>query len=136
MFGAKIGRNVVVKPGINVKHPWFLTVGDNSWIGENAWIDNTYAPIAIGPNVCISQGVYLCTGNHDWTDPAFGLIERSLTIEEGAWIGAQARVLPGASVASHAVVAAGAVLSKSTEPYSIYVGNPASRTKTRSIKSR
>ena len=133
LFGAKIGTGVVIKPGVNIKHPWFLTVGDNAWIGERAWLDNTFAPITLGANVCVSQGVYLCTGNHDWTDPAFGLLERPLTIEAGAWIGAGAKVLPGAYVASHAVVAGGAVLSKPTEPYMIYAGNPAVAVKKRVI---
>jgi putative colanic acid biosynthesis acetyltransferase WcaF len=40
-----------------VKYPWNLTVGEYSWIGEGAWLDSL-APITIGSNVCISQGVY------------------------------------------------------------------------------
>jgi putative colanic acid biosynthesis acetyltransferase WcaF len=134
IFGARIGRGVVAKPGINVKHPWFMTVGDNCWIGENVWFDNTFAPITIGSNVCLSQGVYLCTGNHDWTDPAFGLIERPLTIEDGAWIGAQARVLPGAYIATNVVISGGSVISKPTEADTIYSGNPAIAVKTRKIR--
>ena len=136
LFGAKVGRRVIIKPGVNIKHPWFLTLGDNTWIGERAWIDNTFAPMTLGSHVCISQGVYLCTGNHDWTDPAFGLLERPLTIEDGAWIGAGAKVLPGAVVASHVVVAGGAVLSKPTEPYTIYVGNPAQAVKKRVMRKQ
>ena len=134
LFGAKVGRGVIIKPGVNIKHPWFLTLGDHTWIGERAWLDNTFAPITLGDHVCVSQGVYLCTGNHDWTDPAFGLLERPLTIESGAWIGAGAKVLPGAQVASHCIVAGGAVLSKPTEPYMIYAGNPAVAVKKRVIK--
>jgi len=134
LFGAKIGHGVIIKPGVNIKHPWFLTLGDHTWIGERAWLDNTFAPITLGDNVCVSQGVYLCTGNHDWTDPAFGLLERPLTIEAGAWIGAGAKVLPGAQVASHSVVAGGAVLSKPTEPYMVYAGNPAAAIKKRVMK--
>ena len=134
LFGAKIGTGVIVKPGVNIKHPWFLTIGDHTWIGERVWLDNTFAPITLGPNVCLSQGVYLCTGNHDWTDPAFGLLERPLTIEVGAWVGAGAKVLPGAFVANHSIVAAGAVLSKPTEPFMIYAGNPAQAVKRRVIR--
>src|SRR3954451_18365268 len=37
-FGARIGRRVVIKPGVRVKYPWLLSVGDHSWIGEDAWI--------------------------------------------------------------------------------------------------
>ncbi len=88
LFGAKIGTGVVLKPGINVKYPWNLEIGDCSWIGENAWLDSL-APIKIGNNACISQGTYFCTGNHDWTDPAFGLIVKPIVVEDGAWVGAK-----------------------------------------------
>src|SRR6266480_4547747 len=108
LFGAKIGRGVVVKPGVNVKYPWNIEVGDYSWIGENAWLDSL-APIRIGRNACVSQGVYFCTGNHDWSDPAFGLIVKPIIVEDGAWVGARATVLPGVTVASHSIIAAGSV---------------------------
>src|ERR1700743_1469781 len=55
MFGAKIGRGVLLKPGINIKYPWKLSIGDFSWIGEKVWIDNL-ADVRIGRNVCLSQG--------------------------------------------------------------------------------
>ena len=38
LFGARVGRHVIIKPGVRVKYPWRLTIGDNSWIGERAWI--------------------------------------------------------------------------------------------------
>lgn len=133
MFGAKIGAGVVLKPSINVKYPWNLEIGNNSWIGENVWLDSL-APIKIGNNACISQGVYFCTGNHDWSDPAFGLIVKPIIIEDGAWVGANATVLPGVTVASHSIVAAGTVIAKDTEPFMIYVGNPAVAVKARIIK--
>src|SRR5579859_3880583 len=78
-FGATVGRGVVVKTGVRVKYPWRLRVGDYSWIGEDVWIDNL-GDVQIGSNVCISQGAYLCTGNHDWSDPAFGLRVQEITI--------------------------------------------------------
>lgn len=134
LFGAKIGAGAVWKTGVNVKHPWFLDVGDHVWVGEGVWLDNTFAPITLGSHVCLSQGVYLCTGNHDWTDPAFGLIEQPLVVEDGAWVGARASVLPGAHVASHAVVAGGAVLARPTEPYTVYVGNPAQPVRLRVLR--
>ena len=132
-FGARIGRGVVLKPSLNVKYPWNLTVGDYSWIGEHVWLDSL-APIIIGSNVCISQGVYFCTGNHDWTDPAFGLVVKPIMVEDGAWVGARATLLPGVTVRSHSIVAAGGVLSGNTEPYMIYAGNPAVAVKERNIR--
>lgn len=132
-FGATIGRGVNIKPSVNVKYPWQLSIGDYSWIGEGVWLDSL-APIAIGAHACLSQGVYCCTGSHDWTDPAFGLITKPISIENGAWVGARATILPGVTVASHCVITAGSVLSKSTEPDMIYAGNPAVALKKRVIR--
>ncbi|HEU4344424.1 MAG TPA: DapH/DapD/GlmU-related protein, partial [Candidatus Binatia bacterium] len=89
--------------------------------------------IKIGNNCCISQGTYFCTGNHDWTDPAFGLVVKPIVVEDGAWVGARATVLPGVTIASHSIVAAGTVISKDTEPYMIYSGNPPVAVKKRVI---
>jgi putative colanic acid biosynthesis acetyltransferase WcaF len=133
LFGAKIGQGVTLKPGINFKYPWHIEIGDHCWIGENVWLDSL-APITIGSHVCISQDVYCCTGNHDWTDPAMGLILKPIVIENGGWVGARSVVLPGVTVASHSIVAAGSVLSKNTEAYMIYAGNPAVPVKKRIIR--
>jgi putative colanic acid biosynthesis acetyltransferase WcaF len=134
-FGAKVGTGVILKPGISVKYPWNIEIGDYSWIGENAWLDSL-DKITIGAHACISQGAYLCTGNHDWSDPAFGLIVKPITVEEGAWVGARAVVLPGVTIANHSVIAAGAVITGNTEPYTVYSGNPASAIKTRVIQKK
>ncbi len=131
-FGAKVGTGVVIKPGVSIKYPWHLQIGDHVWIGENAWLDSL-APIEIGNHACVSQGAYLCTGNHDWTDPAFGLIVKPIVVEAGAWVGARAVALPGVTVASHSVIAAGSVLTQNTQPYMIYAGNPAAAVKRRVI---
>ena len=40
LFGAKIGKGVVIKPCVNIKYPWKLRIGNYVWIGENVWIDN------------------------------------------------------------------------------------------------
>lgn len=132
LFGAQIGRGVVLKPSINVKYPWHLAIGDYSWIGEGAWLDSL-APITIGSHVCISQGTYFCTGNHDWSDPAFGLIVKPIVIEDGAWVGARATILPGVTVRTHAIIAAGSVIARDAEAYTIYAGNPAEILKRRKI---
>jgi putative colanic acid biosynthesis acetyltransferase WcaF len=120
----------VVKPGVRVKYPWLLKIGDFSWIGEDAWIDNL-AMVQIGSHVCVSQGAYLCTGNHDWSDPRFGLIVRPIKIGDGAWVGAKALVCPGAELGAGAVAAAGSVVAGILEPNTIYSGNPAEAVKAR-----
>lgn len=62
LFGAKIGKGLVIKNNVNIKFPWKLTLGNHVWLGENAWIDNL-DEVIIGNNVCISQGALLLTGN-------------------------------------------------------------------------
>lgn len=133
MFGAKIGKQVVVKPRVNIKYPWFLSVGENTWIGEKVWIDNL-TMVHIGTDVCLSQGCLLLTGNHDYGKSSFDLIVKPITIENGAWIGAQATVCPGVKVGSHAVLTVGSVATREMESYGIYQGNPAVFIKRRNIK--
>jgi putative colanic acid biosynthesis acetyltransferase WcaF len=134
LFGAEIGEGVVIKPGVRVKFPWLLRVGSHTWIGEDCWIDNL-ALVALGSNVCLSQGTYLCTGNHDWTDPSFGLRVRPVQIHDGAWICAKAFVSPGAVIGECAIVTAGGVATGSIPPYEVHGGNPATFICRRSISN-
>jgi putative colanic acid biosynthesis acetyltransferase WcaF len=133
LFGAKIGRAAVIKPGLRVKYPWNLKAGKNCWFGEDAWIDNL-AMVSVGDNVCISQGAYLCTGNHDWADPAFGLVVRPIRIEDGAWVGARASVAPGVVIGEGAVAGLGAVITRAVPPFEIHGGNPARFIRRREIR--
>lgn len=102
-FGAQIGRGVVVKPGVSVKFPWRLHVGDHVWIGERVWIDNL-AEVTIGSHSCVSQGAYLCTGSHDWAEQHFGLVTRPIMIGRGCWVGAFACLAPGTVMEDGAVL--------------------------------
>jgi len=133
-FGAKVGKGVVVKPRVNIKYPWNLTVGDDSWLGEGVWLD-TLAPVRIGSNACLSQGAMVETGNHDWSRPTFDLQVKEVVLEDGAWAAVRSLLLPGARLASHAVLGAGSVLSGDTEPYGIYAGVPAVKVKERVVRA-
>jgi putative colanic acid biosynthesis acetyltransferase WcaF len=132
-FGARIGRGVVLKHSIRVKYPWHLSIGDSSWIGEDVWIDNL-VPVKIGAHVCISQGAYLCTGNHDWSDPSFGLLVRPIELEEGSWVGTHALICPGVTIGRCGVAAAGSVITRSIPPFEIHAGNPARFRKRRVLR--
>lgn len=132
LFGAKIGSNVIIKPGVNIKYPWKLAIGNHSWIGEGVWIDNL-DEIVIGNNVCISQGAMLLTGNHNYTKTTFDLILGEITLEDGVWIGAKSVVCPNVRCKSHSVLAVGSVASKDLEPYNIYRGTPAKLVRKRII---
>ncbi|MCB9282995.1 MAG: colanic acid biosynthesis acetyltransferase WcaF [Lewinellaceae bacterium] len=131
-FGAKVGKAVVIKPSVQIKFPWKLTIGDHSWIGEHVWIDNL-APVTIGSNVCLSQGALLLTGNHDYKKPSFDLITQPIVLEDGVWIGARSVVCPGVTARSHAVLAVGSVATKELEAYQVYQGVPAEKVRQRVI---
>ncbi len=124
LFGAKVGRGVNIKPNVNIKYPWKLSVGDFTWIGEGVWIDNL-TTVSIGANCCISQGAFLLCGNHNYKQSTFDLITRPIVLEDGAWIGAKAIVCPGVTVRSHAVLSVQSVAIKDLQPYEVYQGNPA-----------
>ena len=133
-FGANVGKGVVIKPWVNIKYPWKLTIGDHSWIGERCWIDNL-DQVVIGNHVCLSQGCLILSGNHDFSKPSFDLMVKPIRIDDGAWIGARAMVTQGVEVGSHAVLVAGSVASTNLSPYGIYRGNPAEFLKERVIGS-
>ncbi|AWV98404.1 WcaF family extracellular polysaccharide biosynthesis acetyltransferase [Arcticibacterium luteifluviistationis] len=124
VFGAKMGENIMIKPKVNIKYPWLLEVGDNTWIGEQVWIDNLDF-VKVGTNVCLSQGVMLLTGNHDYKSRKFDLMVGKITLEDGVWIGAKSLVAPGVICHEHSVLGAASLLSKSLPSNEIWSGNPA-----------
>lgn len=134
LFGATIGAGVMIKPAVNIKYPWLLSVGNHVWIGEGVWIDNL-AQVTIGNHVCLSQGAMLLTGNHDYRSTTFDLTVAPITLENGAWIGAKATVCPGVLVQSHAILAVGSVANRTLEAYTIYQGNPAVAIRKRTISA-
>jgi putative colanic acid biosynthesis acetyltransferase WcaF len=132
LFGAKIGRGVVIKPRVRVKFPWRLAIDFDSWIGEAVWIDNL-AWVRIGANCCISQGSYLCTGSHDWSASSFDLITSEIIVEDESWVAAKCVIGPGVVIARGAVIGIGSVLTKSCEPWCVYAGNPAQQRRSREV---
>ncbi|MTJ07908.1 WcaF family extracellular polysaccharide biosynthesis acetyltransferase [Anabaena sp. UHCC 0204] len=130
IFGASVGKGVRIKPGVRIKFPWRLVVGNYVWIGEDTWIDNL-ATVVIENHVCLSQGVYLCTGNHDWNQPNFQLITAPIHIQESSWIAAKSVIGPGVIIGKGAVLTLGSVTARSLEANIIYSGNPAQPIKKR-----
>jgi putative colanic acid biosynthesis acetyltransferase WcaF len=133
-FGAEIGEGVVIKPRVHVKYPWHLRIGNDCWLGEDCWIDNLTA-VELGHDVCISQGAYLCTGNHDWNDPAFGLMLGPIMLGNGSWVGARTMLTPGVTLGDHAVVGGGSVVSKNIPAWTVWAGNPAVFVRHRSMRT-
>ena len=134
LFGAKVGKGVVIKPNVNIKYPWFLSIGDYTWMGEKVWIDNL-CEVRIGSHCCLSQESYLLTGNHNYKKSTFDLITQSIILEDGVWIGAKAVVAPGVVCHQNALLTVCSVASQSLDANSIYSGNPAVKIRERIIKS-
>ena len=133
LFGAKVGRGVVIKPLVRIKNPWRLIIGNYCWIGEEVWIDNI-EQVVIGNNVCLSQGAILLTGNHDYTVSNFPPRYERIELEDGVWICAKAIVCPGVVCRSHSVLTVNSVATKELEAMKIYAGNPAVIVRDRIIK--
>jgi putative colanic acid biosynthesis acetyltransferase WcaF len=134
LFGAKIGKSVLIKPGVNIKYPWLLNIGNDVWIGENVWIDNL-AKVTIEDHVCISQGAMLLCGNHNYKKTTFDLMVSEIILEEGVWIGAKSVVCPGVTCKTHAILGVGSIANIDLEPYAIYQGNPAKKIRNRVIEA-
>lgn len=128
-FGATIGKDVRIKPGIHIRYPWKLELGDHSWLAD-CYIDNLDF-VSIGKNVCISQQAMLMTGNHNYKLRSFDLVTKPIVIEDGVWIGAKSFVAPGVRAASHAVLTAGSTAVKNLDAYIVYQGNPALKLRAR-----
>ncbi|HEY0978728.1 MAG TPA: WcaF family extracellular polysaccharide biosynthesis acetyltransferase [Flavobacteriales bacterium] len=124
LFGARVGRGVVIHPGVNIKFPWKLSIGDHSWIGQRVWLDNLDT-LTIGNNVVISQGALIIQGSHDYKKVDYPTYSRPVVLEDGSWVGAGAIVTLGVTLKSHAVLAVGSVATKDLEAYTVYQGNPA-----------
>lgn len=131
-FGARVGEGLILKPCVKITMPWKLIIGNHVWIGEKVWLDSLGC-ISIGDESVLSQGVYVCTGNHRYDKPGFDLEIKPVTLESQVWVGAKAMIGPGVTLKGGSVVVLGAVVTKSTEGYGVYQGNPAQKVKMRVV---
>jgi putative colanic acid biosynthesis acetyltransferase WcaF len=122
-FGARVGKGVIIKPRVNIHFPWKLSIGDHTWIGEEVFLLN-FEPITIGAQCCISQRAFFCTGNHNYREPSMPYRNEPITVEDGAWIGAQTFISPGVTVGAEAVISAGSIVTEDQAPGMVCSGNP------------
>jgi putative colanic acid biosynthesis acetyltransferase WcaF len=118
MFGAQIGKGVLIRHRVTVQWPWKLTIGEDSWIGTGAELYNLDT-IVIGSDVCISQHVFRCTGSHDRTSETFEFDNGPIVIEDGAWVCTRSTVLRGVTVGANSVIGATSLVSCDIPPNSI-----------------
>ena len=132
LFGAKLYGLPFVHSSANIQVPWNLTMKHRACLGERA---NAYSlgRIEISEGATVAQEAYLCTGSHDFSDPALQLIVKKITIETHAFIGARAMIMPGIKVGKNAVVGAMSVVTKDVPSDQVVAGNPACKIGVRSL---
>ncbi|WP_437880314.1 WcaF family extracellular polysaccharide biosynthesis acetyltransferase [Pseudomonas sp. LRF_L74] len=125
-FGARIGKGVLIRPSVRVVYPWKLTVGDHSWVGDEAvlyCLDN----IIIGAHSIVSQRCYIAAGSHDYTRADFPLSLAPVRIGDSCWLATDVFVSPGVEIAPHVVVGARSSVFKSITEPGVYFGTPAKK---------
>lgn len=105
-------------------HPGGVVVGDNCVIGDSAFLDGRDG-ITFGSNVNVGSHVSVYTRQHDVDSPDFAEVGGPVQVGDRAWIASHAIVLPGVTIGEGAVVAAGAVVTKDVDPFTLVGGNPA-----------
>lgn len=124
LFGAEVGKRVLIRPSVRVTYPWKLKIGDYSWIGDDVVL-YTLGEIEIGSNTVISQRSYICTGSHDYTSPTFDIYAKSIHIGDQVWIATDVFVAPGVTIGEGAVVGARSTVLNDLPAGMICYGNPA-----------
>lgn len=126
IFKVKMGKNVAIYYGAEIRAPWNLEIGDGCIIGDKAKLDARNG-IKIGKNVNFSTGVWIWTEQHGVNDENFSCEGAPVIIEDRCWCGPRTIILPGKTMKEGSVLAAGGVLTKNTEPFSINGGVPAKK---------
>jgi putative colanic acid biosynthesis acetyltransferase WcaF len=133
IYGAKIGRGVLVCPDVRIMKPWELEIGEGTAIGPRVEIYN-FCLVKIESMVLISQDCYLCTGSHDHTNPTMPLVVKPIYIKSESWLAAGVFVHPGVVVGRGCVIGARSVVAKDTPDWMICAGNPCKSIKPRLYK--
>lgn len=126
LFGAKVGCGAHIYPDATIFMPWNIEFGEDCTVGWGAVL-YALGPMRIGRAATVSQYAHLCGGTHDWRDPARPLVKSPVTIDDGAWVCADAFVGPDVLVGKCAIVAARATVMKDVPAFTVVAGNPAQR---------
>jgi putative colanic acid biosynthesis acetyltransferase WcaF len=133
LFGAKIGKDVLIRPSVKTTYPWKLSVGDYCWIGDDVVL-YTLGEIIIGDNVVVSQKSYLCTGLHNYKKVEFPIDSEAIKINDECWLGTDVYVGPGVSIGKGTVVGARSSVFKDLPSGKVCIGSPAKEVKDRIVE--
>jgi len=130
----KTGKNINIEHGAFFASGKDIEIGDNSGLGINSRVSG---PLKLGRDVMMGPEVLIYTQGHNFTNKGIPMNQqgnsekRQIVIGNDVWIGARAILLPGVTVGDGAIIAAGAIVTKDVEPYTIVGGNPAKLIKAR-----
>ncbi|WP_435199843.1 acyltransferase [Janibacter sp. GS2] len=115
--------------------PEGIVIGEHVTIGDTCFLDGR-SGLSIGDNVNLGSHVRIYTREHDVDSPTFAETGDPVVIDDHAWVASHAILLPGVVIGRGAVVAAGSVVTKDVEAYTIVGGNPAARIRRRTTDLR
>lgn len=124
LFGAKIGKGVLLRPTVRVTYPWKVSIGDYTWLGEDCVI-YSLGNITIGSHVAIAHGVYFNTGLHNYKNESFDIGSKPVVIEDQSWITNDVYIAPGVTIGKGCLIGARSSVFKSMPEGYVCYGNPA-----------
>lgn len=125
-FKLKLKKEAVLYSGFTIRKPNNISIGKGTVVGYNCELDGRMG-LHIGENVNISSDVKFYTLQHDYNSPDFNAVGAQVIVEDYVWVSVRAIILPGVTIGKGSVIAAGAVVTKNVEPYSIMGGIPAKK---------
>jgi len=130
IFGAKVGRGLIIRPSATVTYPWKVKLGDNVWIGDDVVL-YSLGEIIVGNDTVISQRSYICAGDHDYKDPSFPIRGRRIDIGSECWLATDTYVAPGITIKDKCVIGARSSVLKDLPEGMVCIGTPAKPIKPR-----
>ncbi|CAH0159770.1 Maltose O-acetyltransferase [Plantibacter cousiniae] len=123
-WGAAIGGGCAIHHGLQVRAARRLALGEDCFVAEDVTLD-ARGGLSIGSHVSINSGAQIWTAQHDLRSHDFAFVSEAVRIGDRAWISARAVILPGVTIGEGAVVAAGAVVSRDVQEWTLVGGVPA-----------
>ena len=136
---ARLGAQSMIDYQSYFRYPWKMRIGRGVWINRGCEFYGAMmaqgGEITIGDHCAFGPHVRILTATHDYSRLDLPDTAGSVTIGDHVWVGAGATILPGVTIGSGAVVAAGSVVTRDVAPFTIVAGDPARFIKTRELES-
>lgn len=132
------GKNFNISQWGKIQQPSAISIGNNVGFNDRIWLAANIkgGQITIGDDTIIGPNCVIHSGNHVFTDKdnlirKQGYIFKPIIIGNDVWIGANVTILQGVEIGNGVIIAAGSVVTKNMDPFSIYGGVPAKKIKNR-----